>query len=232
MVDRRGLGHLYFVELASDRLQIAPNELLHGWHVTARLSQHVGRMKRHDQVRPTRPGVPDAALTRDAETGAEKRFRRRRPEREDDFRSDDRDLAVEILAAIRELFLHRRAIGDASAFVRRGAALDRVRDEDVFAAKIDRGEHLRQKLSGAPDEGFALTIFVLAGSFADDHQVRIRIADPADDFRPRAADDAAPAGVGLRVKRAQRRAFRIHNTTPATIATYRRYLPASAALSE
>ena len=195
-----GAGLFHFLELALHGLQVAPDELLHRIHVPAGLAQHVCRMEGHDQIRSRRPRVPNAALASDAEASAQERLRCGRSERQDDARSDDRDLAVEILTAVRDLFLHRRAIGNAPILFDRCPAFDRIGDEHIVACQTDGREHAGQQFPGAADERLALAIFVLAGSLADDHQRRIGIADPADDLGARAADEASAARIGLRVQ--------------------------------
>ena len=65
-------------------------------------------------------------------------------------------------------------------------ALHHVADVDVFAAQLDALflggalDHLREQLTGAPDEWDALRVFVGARAFADEHQRRTLIADTED----------------------------------------------------
>ncbi len=66
--------------------------------------------------------------------------------------------------------------------VLRRAALDDVRDVDVLAREVDRFDDLRQQLAGAADERDALHVLVGARRLADEHQVRVGIADAEHDL--------------------------------------------------
>ena len=68
-----------------------------------------------------------------------------------------------------------------SAIFRRAAFHD-VADVDVFSLQAHRFDHLRQKFSGAADEGEALHVFIVAGAFADKNQFGFGIAVAEDDF--------------------------------------------------
>jgi hypothetical protein len=50
------------------------------------------------------------------------------------------------------------------------------------AGKLHGGNHLREKLAGPADEGFALLVLVGPGSFAHKHQFGFRVAHAKDDL--------------------------------------------------
>ena len=86
------------------------------------------------------------------------------------------------------------------------AAFDDVADVNVFAAQAHRFDHLREKFSGAAYERLALHVFVVAGAFADEHELRFRIAHAEDDIVARLVQFAARAlaEIGADVVRACR----------------------------
>jgi hypothetical protein len=61
-------------------------------------------------------------------------------------------------------------------------ALNDVRDVHLFAAHPHRFDHVGQELSRAPDERFALLVFVRTRGLADKHQVRLWIAHTKDNL--------------------------------------------------
>ena len=67
------------------------------------------------------------------------------------------------------------------------AALDHVRDVDVLAGHADPAEQLVEELPGLADERVALLVLVEARRLADEHQVRLRVADAEDDLGPPSA---------------------------------------------
>ncbi len=60
----------------------------------------------------------------------------------------------------------------------RWAALQDIHDEDFIPRKIDCCENLVEQSAGPPHERFPFLVFVGARSFADHHQIGVRIADP------------------------------------------------------
>ena len=66
---------------------------------------------------------------------------------------------------------------------------------------MDDLQHIVQKLSRPAYKGYALLILVLAGSLADEHDLR-RFASIAEDYvRPGVRQRAAPAGSAFRLQR-------------------------------
>ena len=55
-------------------------------------------------------------------------------------------------------------------------------------------------LSAFADEGFALQVLLLAGSFADEEDIRRRVADAENKVRPRCAERTVLAFFALRSK--------------------------------
>jgi len=58
---------------------------------------------------------------------------------------------------------------------RRATAIN-VADDDIFTLHSHRFDHLREQLTSAADERFALQIFIGAGGFTDEHQPRFVIS--------------------------------------------------------
>ena len=99
------------------------------------------------------------------------------PKAADELRLDDRQLGVEILAAVGRLQRQRRAI------VRRPAAED-VHDVNVLAAELHAlGDDVGKQLTRPADKRFALPIFVRARGLADKDQLGMRIADAENRLR-------------------------------------------------
>src|ERR1700676_106450 len=99
---RRRLPRLQVVQLGADRLQIVPHEAFYCGQFAARHSQEVRGVEGGDQRDAVRAFVPLTALLRDRKRGSQKRFRGRRAECEQNARSDDLDLLVEVRAAVRQ----------------------------------------------------------------------------------------------------------------------------------
>ena len=99
------------------------------------------------------------------------------PKAANELRLDDRQLGVEILAAVGRLHRQRRAV------VRRPAAED-VHDVNVLAAEFHAlGDDVGKQLTRPADERFALPIFVRARGLADKDQLGMRIADAENRLR-------------------------------------------------
>src|SRR5205823_2767891 len=89
--------------------------------------------------------------------------------------------------------------------VARRPALDHVGDVHVAAAQSHAaGDDLGQQLAGAADERFALAIFLLSRAFADEHELRLGLADAEHDLRASRAELAAATIADLVADRAQR----------------------------
>src|SRR5437868_5700019 len=61
--------------------------------------------------------------------------------------------------------------------VPRRAAPNHVRDVYVLTAKTDLSQQSREELPGSSHEGLALLVLVIARTFADEHDLGMRIAD-------------------------------------------------------
>ena len=118
-----------------------------------------------------------AAQARDRILRLQQRPRGERAQRDDDLRLDRGELAEQERLARRDLVGLRIAVA-------RRPALEHVGDVDLVALEAHRLDHLRQQLAGAPDERDALHVFIRARRFADEHQVRRRVADAEDDLLP------------------------------------------------
>ena len=117
-------------------------------------------------------------------------FRREVPERRDELRLDQLDLAEEVRLAGGDLVRLRVAVPGR-------AALEDVRDEDVGASQPDSREQLVEQLPRLPDERDALLVLVEARRLADEHEVGVRAARAEDDLRATLREGAARAGLGL-----------------------------------
>ena len=115
-----------------------------------------------------------AAKAGDSLRGVEERLRGAGTEAADDFGRDHIELADQIWRAGGDLILFGKAIFGRAAF-------DDVADVDVGALEAHGFDHLREKFAGAADEWLALFVFVAAGAFADEDELRFRIADTEDD---------------------------------------------------
>src|SRR6266576_322160 len=114
--------------------------------------------------------VDTAAQPRDRIERAQQGPRGERTERHDDLRLDDVDLLKQKRLARFDFVLLRIAIAGRAAF-------DDVGDVHVFTLQIDGFDDLRQQLTGTADKRDALQVLVAAWRLADEHQIRIRIAD-------------------------------------------------------
>ncbi len=81
-------------------------------------------------------------------------------------------------------------------------AFDDIADVDVFSLQAHRFDHLRKKLSGTSDEGKALHVFIVSGTFADENEFSFGIAVAKNDrvarFVKLAARAFAQVGSNLR----------------------------------
>src|SRR3954452_131199 len=99
------------------------------------------------------------------------------PERADDLRLDELDLAIEVRLAGLDLLRQRVAVAGR-------AAADHVRDEDVGALDCDLLEQLVKQLSCPPDERKTLLVLARSGRLADEHQVRVGVAGAEHELGP------------------------------------------------
>ena len=78
-----------------------------------------------------------------------------------------------------------------------GPALDHVRDVHVRTGHADPAEELVEELPRLADERIALLVLVEARRLADEHQLRVRVADAEDDLRAPFVETAARAPCDL-----------------------------------
>ena len=88
-------------------------------------------------------------------------------ETDNDFRSDQRHLISQVTDASFLLCLQRIP-------VMRRAALDDIGNVTVFSAQVHNGKHVIQKMPCRTHKGLPFQIFLLAGTFTDEHYIRIR----------------------------------------------------------
>ncbi len=124
--------------------------------------------------------VKPAAKLADGGSDAEQVLRGHRAETADELRAKDRQLAVEVFAAVLSLGGQRRAVA-------RRTALDGIEDVDLVAREPHGEDHLREFLAGGADERQALTVFVRTRRLAHEDQAGRRISG---------AKDGAVSGAG------------------------------------
>src|SRR5262249_9625190 len=153
-----------------------------------RISEEVrGVIRRHH--RDVAVLHPAAAKPRDRRARLEQRVRRVLAERDDHLRSDRRDLRGEERFALGELIRLRIAVLPRSAFYG-------VCDVDVASLHAHAGfDDLGEQLARFADERFAEAILVVAGTLADEHQLRARVADAEDDLRSTLARELAAGAL-------------------------------------
>ena len=130
-----------------------------------------------------------AVHTRDPERPAGEELGGEVAQRRDHLRLDQLDLAEEVRLARLDLVLLRVAVAGRTA-------LEDVRDVDVLPPQLDAREQPVEQLPRLADEGDALLVLVEARRFADEHQVRARIAGAEDDLRPALRQPTARAARG------------------------------------
>ena len=132
--------------------------------------------------------------------GAEQAFHGGGAESDNDHGGDDRDLGAKIGKA----GFHFVACGfsvSAGFGGHIGPTFQNIRDVDLFAAEFHSGEHFGEKLSGESDERFTLFILIGTGSFPDEHEAGLRIANTENDLRAGFGQMGADlAGDGLGTK--------------------------------
>ena len=74
------------------------------------------------------------------------------------------------------------------------AALYDVCDIYLRAVKVDHFEHVVKQVTGGPDKGHALLVLLLAGTLADEHDLRLLAADAEHKIAPRLAQRTGAAG--------------------------------------
>src|SRR5215217_1827203 len=135
-----------------------------------------------------------AVDARDPTLRAGQQLGREVAERADHARLDQLDLPVQVRLAGVDLVELRVAVAGR-------AALEDVGDEHVGPLEPDLAEQLVEQLAGPADEREPLEVLLLAGGFADEHQVGVGVARP--EHHPGAAlvQRAAGTATGLLVER-------------------------------
>jgi hypothetical protein len=72
----------------------------------------------------------------------------------------------------------------------RRATFENVADVDILTFDINGFNDLCKKLAGASDERKTLLVFVVAGSFTHEYEVRVRVAGTENDMGPRRSEFA------------------------------------------
>src|SRR5580704_1507632 len=121
------------------------------------------------EIEPASPKLGHGCVNR------QKRFCRHRAQSHDCFGFDGRDLPHQKWRASLALIPLRRTVS-------RWATLDDVRNINIFPPQAHGLNHVVEQLSGAPDEGLTLLVFIRARSLADEHQISFWIADSEDDL--------------------------------------------------
>src|SRR6266849_263814 len=163
VMDRNPSSSAAVVVLPSSQLEVLPR---HALVLLAGIPEEEGRVEGGNQDRGAVRMHAAAELT-DRLARAEKTLGRDAAERQDDLGLEHGELRGE----------EGRARGD------------------LVAGQLDlpRLEHLRQELSGPPDKGKPLGVLVRAGAFADDDELRSRIARSEHDRRASFAELAQAA---------------------------------------
>ena len=81
--------------------------------------------------------------------------------------------------------------------VLRRAALHHVGDVDLGAVQMDDLQHIVQQLPGPAYKGNTLLVLMLAGAFADEHDLRRLAAVPKHHMGPGVRQRTAPTGVAF-----------------------------------
>src|SRR5512143_1911500 len=155
------------IENSTGELDIFPGRTLPGW-----IAQECGGMVRDDQRHPVVamnlvPELPNGKLR------IEQRLRSERAEGEYHLGADQFDLPDEVRATRRNLLRPRVAVA-------RRPVLQDVADVDIFAPQLDRGENLREQLTGRADERPSRFILGCSRRFADAHEPGVGIPFPWD----------------------------------------------------
>ena len=161
--------------------QVVPGLGLLAW-----AAQQVSRMIGNHQ-RNTAVVVLLAAQTADRCIRVEQLMRSNATDREYQPGRDMRNLGVEVFAALCGFLLGRIAIARRSAF-------ENIGDKDRVTRLLDGSQHFVEQLARAPDEGFAATVFLGAGRFADYHPVCGGTANTEHGLRTSRVQRAARAG--------------------------------------
>src|ERR1035438_6608409 len=176
------------VNEVQDLLQIFPSLALGVLVVLAQKVRGVVRGHHRDllPLEPLAPHLGDAFLV--AGEGA----RGDAAERANGLGADRQELAVEELAADLHFIRFRVAILRRTAFHHGGGVNVLAEDLDAFLLRRIF-DHLGEQLSGSADEGYALRVLLGAGTFADEHQRGLWIANAEDDLIAGLAEAAAAA---------------------------------------
>src|SRR5262249_40096937 len=123
--------------------------------------------------------------------GLQNRLGRKCSETTNDLRANGGKLLPEKWIAGTNLVWFRIAV------IRR-AALQNIANVNVFALKVDRLDDLREQLAGAHDEGQALLIFVVSGSFTNEDELGFGISGTENDVCASSCKFASLAVTDLR----------------------------------
>ena len=148
------------------------------------IPEKVTRMKHGKEVYAS-PREPFSTNGTDSFRRFHEPFQRRVSETNNNPGIDQRYLGLEILSAGHH-FLHRRHS------VLRRSAFDDVSNIRFITSDAARFEYLRQQLSGAPDKGAPLNVFVGPGRLADEHNRAFSIAFSGNDLCPSFRKRALP----------------------------------------
>src|SRR4028119_449520 len=169
--------------LGMDVLDVLPDEALGVAEVVATLTEDVGRVEGCHRLRAVVQVVPLAAVFGDLEVLVYDGLGGGTAEAEDYLRLHRLHLALEVGVAGPYLGGLGLAVLHPSALRHGGPALDGVREVDLVAGEVDRGEDVVEELAGPAHEGQPRGVLVLAGSLSDEHERRVRVAAGEDRVR-------------------------------------------------
>lgn len=113
----------------------------------------------------------------------QKNLSRNTTQAQDQFWADQFQLLPQIRFARGNLFRKRIPVVGGTAF-------QYVTNKDFFAFKTDRFQDLVQQLTRPADERLPLCIFVRPGSFADEHEISVRVSHSEHKFCSRGSQRA------------------------------------------
>ena len=153
----------------------------------------------------------------DFESRADQRSCGYAAETHDDFRIDQRKLALKPLRACFALIRCRIAI------LRRPAFYD-IADIDILPLQADQFQHHIQKLPCRADKRDALLVFLFPGAFSDKHKIGVLISCAEDEVFPCGTQNAAGAVAAVLFQLFKR----IHDTILPVIHPRKRRVQAAA----
>src|SRR5213593_3710556 len=181
------------IVLPASEFQILPG---HALVLLAGIPQEERGMDRGDE-HAAAIGMQAPAELADGLARFEQRLAGHAAERQHDLRLEDAELGVE----------ERRAGGQLIGLgiaISGGAALDGIRDVHLVTGELHRLEHLREQLTGAAHEGFALRVLVGTRALANDDELGAWAARAEDDRVALLAELAAPAALEVALLSGQR----------------------------